>query len=233
MSSQDHGQGPCKRMRRLSPPGVQHVRVAREFYNVLTSPPPGTLHGPHLPKPSRQWPAPEVDLTAARAAHGSQPLTALAGDQTAVDPMDALVSLMSHVAVDWNGALEQSCGDVDFMRELLGELHVEVLSLVEQLRTVVRALPSATTPVAWRKSVASLKMIAHSLKGSCANLCCKQISSLARALELDVRNALESADVPPAVFIAKMESRVVGMDQCFVLFSRSLQSKGVVGGPEV
>ena len=144
-----------------------------------------------------------------------------------------MASLMSHVAVDWNGALEQSCGDVDFMRELLGELHVEVLSLVEQLRTVVRALPSATTPVAWRKCVASLKMIAHSLKGSCANLCCKQISSMARALELDVRNALESADVPRAVFIAKMESRVVGMDQCFVLFSRSLQSKGVVGGLEV
>jgi HPt (histidine-containing phosphotransfer) domain-containing protein len=137
------------------------------------------------------------------------------------------MALPDMAAVDWDAALEQSCGDGDFMRELLAELHAEVRALIAQLHTEIGTTMPAASEAAWPESIKAIKMAAHTMKGSCANLMCKQISEMARWMEQEARDSLEKDSIPRAPFTDTVTRQLAGIDTCFTNFSDALTSKGI------
>jgi len=72
--------------------------------------------------------------------------------------------------LDYEGALSQCCDDVPFLKEMLGELHVEVQDKLKNMQTKL------ADPMV-------VKFNAHSIKGVCKNFICLPMANLAQRLE--------------------------------------------------
>ena len=151
-------------------------------------------------------------------------------------PSDLPPAVPNLPPVAWEQAMEQACGDVDFLCGLLKELWVEVSQIVGDLRAeILTRLPAAVEPAARHAGHASCKaivMCCHTLCGSSGNLMCSQMAEMARWLS---QEALECIDPPEGApnnnaattFPQTAAGMLASVEACRDGMAESLRAKGI------
>jgi hypothetical protein len=148
-------------------------------------------------------------------------------------PSDLPPAVPNLPPVAWEQAMEQACGDVDFLCELLKELWVEVSQIVGDLRAeILTRLPAAVEPAARHASCKAIVMCCHTLCGSSGNLMCSQMAEMARWLS---QEALECIDPPvgapnnnaATTFPQTAAGMLASVEACRDGMAESLRAKGI------
>eukprot|EP01036_Dinobryon_divergens_P033849 gene33850-43735_t len=90
--------------------------------------------------------------------------------------------VLDYPVINWELALEQTGGDVEFLQEVLTDLIAEADEAEESMRSAI-----TTSGIAYT----TLKQAAHKIKGSASYLCCEQLREVSLHLQ-DLGHAGES-----------------------------------------
>ena len=147
-------------------------------------------------------------------------------------PSDLPPAVPNLPPVAWEEAMQQACGDVDFLCGLLKELWVEVSQIVDDLRAeILTRLPAAVEPAARHASCKAIVMSCHFLRGSSGNLMCSQMTEMARWLSQETLECIDPQEEAANNNVARFPQMAAGMlasvEACLEGMAEALRAKGI------